>query len=266
MIRQPVYDPRTKPPVGVMINPEHPYAPGLLACWLFNEGSGRVIQDVSMFRKHASLPITSENLFKWGTRIGFGLSARPGQYATGLSLYNNPGFSRSVSFPLVTIETGQDFTYESRFIWSSDSASYATLCTAGVSIGVWVRILLGLGYFDWYLGGDHYSIAVLQEGVEYHACVIAKAGTVKLYLNGQFDTTLMTGFSSSVPFNTMMNDAFNDFLVGTIIYTRLWNRALPLSAAMDLYMKPYEMFVPASALFWFTPRRRRSRVELVQVI
>ncbi len=39
-------DPRIKPPLGSIIDWSHPLADGLVGCWLFNEGSGKVILDL----------------------------------------------------------------------------------------------------------------------------------------------------------------------------------------------------------------------------
>ena len=43
LIRNP--DPRKKPPYGSRIDPTHPLAQGLVGCWLFNEGGGKILYD-----------------------------------------------------------------------------------------------------------------------------------------------------------------------------------------------------------------------------
>ena len=37
----------TKPKPGVMVNPLHPLSRGLIGCWLFHEGSGNLVNDIS---------------------------------------------------------------------------------------------------------------------------------------------------------------------------------------------------------------------------
>jgi len=40
-------DPRQKPPLGSVLNPDHPLAQGLVGCWLMNEGGGSKIYDLT---------------------------------------------------------------------------------------------------------------------------------------------------------------------------------------------------------------------------
>ncbi len=48
-------DPRIKPPLGSIIDWSHPLADGLVGCWLFNEGGGRIGFDLGPYEKHAIL-------------------------------------------------------------------------------------------------------------------------------------------------------------------------------------------------------------------
>lgn len=43
---------RTKPSLGVQVDYSHPFASGLVGCYLFNEGGGRVAHDLSPYANH----------------------------------------------------------------------------------------------------------------------------------------------------------------------------------------------------------------------
>ena len=49
------YPLKNKPPVGTIVNPNHPLAKGLVGSWLFNEGRGRTAFDSSLHRNTGSL-------------------------------------------------------------------------------------------------------------------------------------------------------------------------------------------------------------------
>ena len=41
-------DPRVKPPFGAQLDREHPLSRGLVSCWLFNEGTGRLANNIGL--------------------------------------------------------------------------------------------------------------------------------------------------------------------------------------------------------------------------
>lgn len=54
-----VYRPPQKPPLGSQIDFSHPLAKGLVGCWLFNEGSGIKVHDISGYGNHGDVSGTS---------------------------------------------------------------------------------------------------------------------------------------------------------------------------------------------------------------
>ena len=67
-----------KPPLGVQINRAHPLARGLIGCWLFNEGGGDKVYDLSGYCNHGTLngfafPATTTSGWNPG-RDGIGLT------------------------------------------------------------------------------------------------------------------------------------------------------------------------------------------------
>jgi len=50
-----VLSPTWKPPFGTPLNPFHPLTRGLVGCWLFNEGGGSTVYDVSGYGNTATL-------------------------------------------------------------------------------------------------------------------------------------------------------------------------------------------------------------------
>jgi hypothetical protein len=66
----------TKPKPGVMLNPLHPLSKGLVGCWLFNEGAGSLVNDISGHGNHSTLANMSPNAqgSGWGgSKFGGGL-------------------------------------------------------------------------------------------------------------------------------------------------------------------------------------------------
>jgi len=50
-----LWHPYEKPMYGVLLNPYHPLAHGLVGCWLFNEGGGNTVFDLSGYGNHGTL-------------------------------------------------------------------------------------------------------------------------------------------------------------------------------------------------------------------
>jgi len=50
-----LWHPHEKPMYGVLLNPHHPLAQGLVGCWLFNEGGGNIVYDLSGHGNHGTL-------------------------------------------------------------------------------------------------------------------------------------------------------------------------------------------------------------------
>ena len=50
-----LWHPYEKPMYGVFLNPYHPLARGLVGCWLFNEGGGNIVYDLSGHINHGTL-------------------------------------------------------------------------------------------------------------------------------------------------------------------------------------------------------------------
>jgi len=50
-----LWHPYEKPMYGVLLNPYHPLARGLVGCWLFNEGGGNSVFDLSGYGNHGML-------------------------------------------------------------------------------------------------------------------------------------------------------------------------------------------------------------------
>jgi len=50
-----LWHPYEKPMYGVLLNPYHPLSRGLIGCWLFNEGGGNIVYDLSGYGNHGTL-------------------------------------------------------------------------------------------------------------------------------------------------------------------------------------------------------------------
>jgi len=61
-----------KPPLPVCINWEHPLARGLVGCWLFNEGGGNTVFDLSGYGNHGSfIDAPAWIIGKFGSALSF---------------------------------------------------------------------------------------------------------------------------------------------------------------------------------------------------
>jgi len=69
--RSGLWHPYEKPMYGVLLNPYHPLAHGLIGCWLFNEGGGNAVFDLSGFMNHGTINGATWTTGKFGSALSF---------------------------------------------------------------------------------------------------------------------------------------------------------------------------------------------------
>lgn len=92
-----------KPPTGAVLNPLHPLSRGLVGYWLFNEGAGSLVNDISGHGNHGKLTNMLPNV--QGSGWGGGKSGGILQF-DGISDYVDCGNDASLDITdAITIET-----------------------------------------------------------------------------------------------------------------------------------------------------------------
>ncbi|RLC75048.1 MAG: hypothetical protein DRJ03_30885 [Chloroflexi bacterium] len=66
-----LWHPYEKPMYGALLNPYHPLAQGLIGCWLFNEGGGNTVFDLSQYMHHGSINGATWTIEKFGSILSF---------------------------------------------------------------------------------------------------------------------------------------------------------------------------------------------------
>lgn len=223
-----------KPPLGTPINKAHPLGPngGLVGCWLFNEGGGSTVFDLS--GNVASLTTFVGNV---GWRIG--------KYGMGLDF---PGVTNYVAGPQPPqLVDGGDITIVVHFN-SDQGLSIDQFIVKFGCCGILIDSPTGLRWYPDTGGGSPATIAcTITAGVDYHVAVTHTGTNSNLYLDAvniqsvssvaldPTDATYKTHFGSLTTTGTWDFD-------GILNYVMVWDRVLSSSEIAQLYQKPFCMF------------------------
>jgi hypothetical protein len=225
-----------KPLLGQPINGEHPLSKGLVGCWVFNEGSGDKVNDLSGNENHGTL----NNSPVWV----------PG------GLYFDGGNDRHVAVPSSPSLEGHaniSIVVGIRTDFSQAGDTYAVVDKNGG---------YAAGYFLWFSSpeDDFYGrfnnagldAAVTTTGIsfnsgEWHQLIATyDSATAKIYRKGKLDTeaahaSTMLSDSTQLCFGAQSNGATSEFL-GVISYIYIYDFSLTLSHIQSLNINPYAMF------------------------
>lgn len=240
----------TKPLPGVMLNPLHPLSKGLVGCWLFNEGSGDIANDISGNKNHGTLKNMLPNTqgTKWqGSKFGGGLSF------DGIDDYAE--VADSASLDLIT--SGSVCV---SFQCNTQGGAEALVNKGGNSSNKLDQYLLG-----WKWGhpsnleislGDGTTFQSLMTGStlntgQYYKVVATWDGDdLKIYVDGEISNSApqtVTPFDDgqSLLFGPLITS--NYFYDGMIDEVRIYNRTLSAHEAKQLSLDPFcnLMQVPA---------------------
>ena len=244
-----------KPPVSSQINRGHPLAQGLVGCWLFNEGAGRRVHDLSGRGNHGTLidiatPPTPDSGWNPG-RVGIGLKF------DGVNDY---------------IDCGDNLEWPGALSVSSwYKRNYKDTVNADGIIGNWYFIAnsqLRRGWLlRYYINTDLLVFIIeltngssIQErqisyttnvGEWYHAVAVFNPSdrSIKLYVNGilRSSTTVSADYNQIVhdspyPMRIGYNPVNGGYFPGLIDEVCIYNRALSASEVSWLFCEPYAMF------------------------
>jgi hypothetical protein len=261
-MHQPTRYHQTKPPMNAQINWSSDLAQGLIAAYIFNEGSGGTVHNLV---NPVDIGTFTATTIGWApTADGPGLQFLASQVGAGSG--TGPGVIVSAADPSLknvkamafkfftsvattnnqrifgyggTVATAWEFiTYSSRINFSFDGGALGSqAATTNLANNVAASVVFNWGgqtsahAYNWFVNGSSQTISV-------------QAGE---------------GTSADVPTLTFGNRGdlarvFN----GVIYYVYLYNRPLSQQEAYDLYIEPYSMLESPSPMLWWMEQKPAS--------
>jgi hypothetical protein len=238
---------QVKPPYGTPLNLGHPFAQGLIGCWLFNEGyglSGSLLYDSSGKRNTGILTGGFTAASGWTTGPNGSALLLNGSTSFVDVPKNNFVFNPNT----ITIYTKvQLITYTSDAYIISNGNSGAD----GFHLGTY-----GGSYFIFFFGSIAssftYSATAPLMNVWYGVTVTFDGLNQRFYINGIFDSvgSPTTHWNpSSVDMNFGRRGQGTNFENCVISEVMMWNRVLSPREILYLQSFPYDMFNPEDSDF-----------------
>lgn len=233
---------RNKPPTGTLIKPGHPDASGLVGYWLFNEGTGSRVHDISGNENNGILYGTTWVSGIYGWALGF----------NGSSDYVNTSLTIPASAHTI-------------IAWMEKNGTDAGLFISQRGVGgdtflFWLRLDSSDQQMHYYNGTAIVDGIVAVPSNVWVSVAVTHDGNniVKFYKNGIFDAsrTLSIG-SSSTETIKLQQTSGSDYANGTLGRVAIYNRALSAAEIMRLCTYPYAMLQQQQVWQWFTLFARR---------
>ena len=238
----------TKPPVGTQLDFSNPLNNGLAALWIFNEGTGNRVYDLSGNANNGTLiniasPPTTISGWNPG-RLGPCISV------DGINDYINVGQPPSLMF------TGA-MTVEAWINPRSVVEDYRIIAKQGISGSrSWNLVSPTKPYFQISSNGTDIFYVQCASSINVNewthlVAVYIPSVALRIYKNGILDGENTTSIPSSQYINNGMDINIGrrpDGLIehqfpGSISKVSIWNRALSTQEIKQLYINPYDMFI-----------------------
>ena len=283
-----------KPGRSASVDWRHPLAQGLICCYLFNEGQGTTLYDLTGNQHDVTIGLGSgDSTWMTWTAGMFGGAAGPvlaGQAGTG-SLDQDLGNMRT---PLV-LPAGGTWTIE---LWILVEDRYPLNSTFGrVFFPAFPAIVPAINYFPG-VGLQYQDDQQLQmirgpaqqwthmvfvkRRREYLAEVFPQP-LLEKYANGELLQLESGGriLDTAIRWNKFLHSSAQSPFTGTIGLCRIWDRDLNRQEVFQLYAQPYEMFTawgrgavfhserpvsPPARLQWQAQVARIPRIFLVEPV
>ena len=253
-----MYSGNMKPVHGSQINFGHPSASGLIGCWLFNEGGGTQVADLSEHRNHGILSGTSPS---WS----------PGNYGPSVLL---PGTDEHI---LITDTNGNlDFEGANEsftvIVWINPYAlsTYQSLVwIQDENDDMWRVLIWNDGTIKASLNAiDFGSTSTVSTGIwQQVAVVFDKSGNGQIYIDGQPSGTPVTLGGEVLSLTT--NEIYVGYTeTGTFPYNgqtnhlMIWDKALSAGEIAQLYADPFCMFSRDPIELWIGAMAAAAAVPL----
>lgn len=229
----------SKPPVGARIDPLHPMSRDLAAWWLFNDGSGSSLTDITG-KYHGTL--TNMDANDW---VG---SPRGGALAFDKV---NDYVGTGTGIDLVT-----SFTITAWFLRDATGGYYIIAGKSGAGSQQFYIRGTGdnkLSYYD-PTNGEKISPYVVPISVWTFGAMVVNGTSLKIYANSDevLDVTIVTppNYSSIFSIGAAGTSA-NDLFQGLIDDVRVYNRALSADEVAELYRNPYVGLIKSNPVKWY---------------
>ncbi len=240
----PQYNPQfnRQPSVGYQINLAHPDARGLLGAWLFNEGSGLTLFDLSPHYNDGTLTLMDESDWVGGNNGGYALDFDGTEDFT--DVLNIP--DDFINFPATVV------VWFKCDILPSVTADEYTLFRYATAANNTVRWQIRIDDDDDKIegtvaGGASKSTIAITAGKWHQAILVSRTSTNhQVYLDATPGGTSTSAFpditTGELRFGVNYFSGLRDYMLGNISSVILYSRALSDEEIMSLYTNPYAMF------------------------
>lgn len=220
-----------KPPVGTLVNTEHPLANGLLSCYMLAEPGGTLIVD--------SIGVTSLATANSPTRVA-------GRFGSALSLNNassqNATTANSASY---------NVTNYTIVAWVNRAGSGSTnnaifSRTPGSSAGQFYFYIanstnvLGLD-IPFVAGGVVSGTTALSTNTWYQVALTKSGSNYAVYVNGNVDGTATNAGTPTFTGSITLGSSASQFFNGKIDNLMFYGRPLSGAEIQQLYVQPFAM-------------------------
>lgn len=232
-----LYDPRVKPPFGAQLDPEHPLSRGLVGCWLFNEGMGNRISDLT--DPNLSAVKTGSGSFSWE---GDAFRTIPDESGIGAHFnFGNQQRHRGLTQKTIAVAV---CNLQDIWQWILTKGYYST--DGGWAFGYhrttrcWMHSIRDSKGTHRY---NYFGPAPIGEWTHVVATYDAAlpSGNMRGYVNGKYSKSVSCPGVVLNPSNALLvlaGDSVSSFS-GLVKYIRLYNRALTQDEIAWLYAEPY---------------------------
>lgn len=213
----------TKPFPGVFINPLHPLARGLIACWLFNTGTGNQVWDYSFVRNHGIL-----------TQAG------------GVWVFNGLSFSGVGKVNIGSLNgissTYVPYTFS---IWAKlnavDGSFDEFFRLKGADNSIWVYSDGDFGYGNLNNPWQRWNVNAWTDHNNFHLITVVSIadGQAEIYFDGVSQGLKTTGLATEFPFSNVEIGFNFDGIFSRIL---IHDHALSAFESKELYFNPDAMF------------------------
>jgi len=231
-----LWHPYEKPMYGVLLNPYHPLAQGLIGCWLFNEGGGNTVFDLSGYGNHGTLGGSTKPSWQVGIKgLGMYFDTAGSYINTGSDSILNP--LHQISIAALIYPTG----------WGSGNNFGRIIQRFDGTTTAYDLYLRYTGNFRFAASGDFVQTADGSISLDNPYLLVGTydGSNLNAYINGNLSASEPeTGDIYSVDTDTVIgnNNDFNRTFAGYIFFVFLYERALSSSEVAQLYENPYCMF------------------------
>jgi hypothetical protein len=233
--------PQLKPTRGIRLNKSHPLARGLVGCWLFNEGSGNKVSDLSGNGNTGTITGAIWTPWKYGPALKFNGNSDLISFAVdkpSIAGLSNVSFFTWLEFDVVNVNHW--IASESQFNGGYLLDWHLILLDSSDKIRLRIDTSGGADTVD--------TTTVFVAGQPYHVGFTYDGTTMKLYVNGRLENSTVhssggTINDSNYPLNLGSGDNRSISLIdGYLDIPMIYNRTFIASEIALLYREPFCMF------------------------